>query len=110
MPHEKFLQLSHDCKAFTEKSLDFQRKIVERSGLGDETYLPDGGRPQQPDFRVSGETKNKSTLNRTYLSHFWCLACFTFSSSRCIAQQRQAAWRKTSTLAAVWAVRVGKGR
>jgi hypothetical protein len=42
MPHSKFLQLSEDCKAFTEKSMDFQRKIIERSGLGDETYLPDG--------------------------------------------------------------------
>ena len=29
-------------QAFTEKSLDFQQKIIDRSGLGDETYLPDG--------------------------------------------------------------------
>ena len=42
MPHSKFLQLSEDCKAFTEKSMEFQRKIIERSGLGDETYLPEG--------------------------------------------------------------------
>lgn len=28
---------------FTEKSMDFQNKIIERSGLGDETYLPNGG-------------------------------------------------------------------
>ncbi len=27
---------------FTEKSMEFQRKIIERSGLGDETYLPEG--------------------------------------------------------------------
>lgn len=27
---------------FTEKSMDFQVKIIERSGLGDETYLPEG--------------------------------------------------------------------
>ncbi|CAL8469239.1 g8780 [Coccomyxa elongata] len=40
MPHAKFLQLSRDCKKFTEKSMDFQNKIIERSGLGDETYLP----------------------------------------------------------------------
>ena len=31
-------------QAFTEKSMDFQTKIIERSGLGDETYLPDGAR------------------------------------------------------------------
>ena len=42
MPHQKFLDLSEECKTFTEKSMDFQRKIIERSGLGDETYLPDG--------------------------------------------------------------------
>ena len=29
-------------QAFTEKSMDFQTKIIERSGLGDETYLPVG--------------------------------------------------------------------
>ena len=29
-------------QAFTEKSMEFQTKIIERSGLGDETYLPDG--------------------------------------------------------------------
>ena len=29
-------------QAFTEKSMEFQTKIIERSGLGNETYLPDG--------------------------------------------------------------------
>ena len=29
-------------QAFTEKSMEFQTKIIERSGLGDETYLPNG--------------------------------------------------------------------
>lgn len=29
-------------QAFTEKSMDFQVKIIERSGLGDDTYLPEG--------------------------------------------------------------------
>ena len=27
---------------FNEQSLEFQEKIMERSGLGDETYLPHG--------------------------------------------------------------------
>ena len=27
---------------FDERALDFQEKILDRSGLGDETYLPDG--------------------------------------------------------------------
>lgn len=29
-------------QAFTQQSLEFQEKIMERSGLGDETYLPAG--------------------------------------------------------------------
>ena len=32
----------HSTQAFTDKSMDFQTKIIERSGLGDETYLPEG--------------------------------------------------------------------
>lgn len=35
-------------QAFTELSLDFQQKIIDRSGLGDETYLPDGGPRASP--------------------------------------------------------------
>lgn len=27
-------------QAFTEESLDFQRRISQRNGLGEETYLP----------------------------------------------------------------------
>ena len=27
---------------FNEQSLEFQEKIMQRSGLGDETYLPEG--------------------------------------------------------------------
>ena len=30
------------AQVFNEQSLEFQDKIIERSGLGDETYLPDG--------------------------------------------------------------------
>lgn len=40
--YELFLHHSKACGVFDEKSLDFQQKILERSGLGDETYLPAG--------------------------------------------------------------------
>lgn len=30
---------------FNEQSLEFQEKIMERSGLGDDTYLPHGMAP-----------------------------------------------------------------
>jgi FAE1/Type III polyketide synthase-like protein len=29
-------------QAYTEQSLDFMEKVLQRSGLGPETYLPDG--------------------------------------------------------------------
>ena len=37
---QTFMQRSHEAQKFDEKSLEFQRKIIERSGLGQETYLP----------------------------------------------------------------------
>ncbi|KAJ7562866.1 hypothetical protein O6H91_03G086900 [Diphasiastrum complanatum] len=39
-PTEVFLDCSKRTGVFTDSSLDFQRKIAERSGLGQETYLP----------------------------------------------------------------------
>ncbi|KAF8389045.1 hypothetical protein HHK36_025730 [Tetracentron sinense] len=35
-----FMERSKFPGAFTEKSLEFQRKILERSGIGESTYLP----------------------------------------------------------------------
>ena len=40
---QKFLQLSRDCGAFDARALEFQEKMVWKGGLGDDTYLPDGG-------------------------------------------------------------------
>ncbi|EFJ29917.1 hypothetical protein SELMODRAFT_231244 [Selaginella moellendorffii] len=37
---DRFIQASRSTGRFTQESIDFQRKIVDRSGLGDETYLP----------------------------------------------------------------------
>ncbi|XP_040998103.1 3-ketoacyl-CoA synthase 1-like [Juglans microcarpa x Juglans regia] len=39
---EFFLKMSEDSGAFQEESLQFQRRIMSRSGHGDETYLPKG--------------------------------------------------------------------
>lgn len=38
---EVFMRCSSLTGTFSESSLDFQRKILERSGLGEETYLPE---------------------------------------------------------------------
>ena len=40
MSSETFMDLAVKSKFFSEKSLDFQRKILSSSGLGPETYIP----------------------------------------------------------------------
>ncbi|MCO5585593.1 hypothetical protein L7F22_039528 [Adiantum nelumboides] len=40
VPTSLFMGHSEKSGVFDEKSLDFQKKILERSGLGEETYLP----------------------------------------------------------------------
>ncbi|KAI6681471.1 hypothetical protein NL676_035352 [Syzygium grande] len=36
-----FMERSQSAGTFTEENLEFQRKILERSGLGESTYLPE---------------------------------------------------------------------
>ncbi|KAK9813410.1 hypothetical protein WJX73_006792 [Symbiochloris irregularis] len=36
----RFMSLSRQSKLFTESSMEFQRKVLERGGLGNDTYLP----------------------------------------------------------------------
>jgi 3-ketoacyl-CoA synthase len=43
-----FLDMTKCTGAFNRESLDFQTKITERSGLGDETYLPPGIQARPP--------------------------------------------------------------
>ncbi|KAG8058449.1 hypothetical protein GUJ93_ZPchr0002g23780 [Zizania palustris] len=38
--HETFMRCSELTGSFTDDSLEFQRRIVDRSGLGQDTYLP----------------------------------------------------------------------
>ncbi|TYH95829.1 hypothetical protein ES332_A12G134800v1 [Gossypium tomentosum] len=42
MSVDSFLKMTEDSGAFTEETLQFQRRISTRSGLGDETYFPRG--------------------------------------------------------------------
>ncbi|KAI3772203.1 hypothetical protein L6452_03384 [Arctium lappa] len=37
---EQFIELARKSRKFDEASLDFQKKILESSGIGDETYVP----------------------------------------------------------------------
>jgi FAE1/Type III polyketide synthase-like protein len=37
-----FVELSKKSGVFSEKAMQFQERIMEKSGLGNETYLPPG--------------------------------------------------------------------
>lgn len=41
VPYHRFMEHSRLCGQFNDSALEFQRKILERSGLGEETYLPE---------------------------------------------------------------------
>lgn len=56
-PFESFMEHSRLTGDFDESSLQFQRKILERSGLGDETYVPEAMHfvPPRPSMRAARE-------------------------------------------------------
>lgn len=56
-PHHRFMHHSRLTGDFDEGSLEFQRKILERSGLGDETYFPEAMHclPPQPSMQAARE-------------------------------------------------------
>ncbi|WOH16180.1 hypothetical protein DCAR_0935729 [Daucus carota subsp. sativus] len=39
---QQFMHLSRSSGAFNEESLAFQKKVLERSGIGEKSYLPEG--------------------------------------------------------------------
>ncbi|CAI8610237.1 unnamed protein product [Vicia faba] len=57
----KFMDQSRLISTFTEENLEFQRKILERSGLGESTYLPEAvlnfpPNPSMKEARKEAET------------------------------------------------------
>ncbi|KAI3464945.1 hypothetical protein Pfo_021608 [Paulownia fortunei] len=56
-PYDRFMEHSRLTGDFDESSLEFQRKILERSGLGDETYVPEAMHfiPPRPSMRAARE-------------------------------------------------------
>ncbi|KAH7567259.1 hypothetical protein ACOSP7_010939 [Xanthoceras sorbifolium] len=56
-PYEKFMTHSRLQGDFDENSLEFQRKILERSGLGEETYVPEAMHfiPPKPSMAAARE-------------------------------------------------------
>ncbi|CAH9080980.1 unnamed protein product [Cuscuta epithymum] len=55
--HHRFMDHSRLTGDFDDSSLEFQRKILERSGLGDETYFPEAMHcvPPQPSMLAARE-------------------------------------------------------
>ncbi|TYJ22652.1 hypothetical protein E1A91_A08G139400v1 [Gossypium mustelinum] len=47
---DSFLKMTEETGAFTDDTLQFQRKIATRSGLGDETYFPRGITSRPPNL------------------------------------------------------------
>ncbi|KAL2538327.1 3-ketoacyl-CoA synthase 4 [Forsythia ovata] len=56
-PFHRFMEHSRLTGDFDESSLDFQRKILERSGLGDDTYVPEAMHsvPPRPSMQAARE-------------------------------------------------------
>ncbi|XP_022852962.1 3-ketoacyl-CoA synthase 4-like [Olea europaea var. sylvestris] len=56
-PFSRFMEHSRLTGDFDESSLEFQRKILERSGLGDETYVPEAMHsvPPKPSMQAARE-------------------------------------------------------
>ncbi|CAA2955056.1 3-ketoacyl-CoA synthase 4-like [Olea europaea var. sylvestris] len=56
-PFNRFMEHSRLTGDFDESSLEFQRKILERSGLGDETYVPEAMHsvPPRPSMQAARE-------------------------------------------------------
>ncbi|KAL8252038.1 hypothetical protein R6Q59_035731 [Mikania micrantha] len=56
-PYERFMKHSRLTGDFDESALEFQRKILERSGLGEETYVPEAMHsiPPRPSMAAARE-------------------------------------------------------
>lgn len=56
-PRQMFMDRSALTGSFTDENLSFQRKILERSGLGEETYLPEAVTSVPPNPNMANARK-----------------------------------------------------
>ncbi|KAM7462890.1 hypothetical protein LguiA_031011 [Lonicera macranthoides] len=54
---EHYMLFATKYGSFSEENLEFQKKILERSGLGDKTYFPEAVRRVPPDYSFGEATK-----------------------------------------------------
>ncbi|KAH0451069.1 hypothetical protein IEQ34_021761 [Dendrobium chrysotoxum] len=69
----QFMEHSRLCGNFNESALEFQRKILERSGLGEETYVPDAmhylpPRPSMAAARAEAEQVMFGAIDKLFRS------------------------------------------
>ncbi|CAN8267687.1 unnamed protein product [Cochlearia groenlandica] len=60
--HEKFMEGSRRLGIFTEDNLAFQEKIIERSGLGQKTYVPEPLHRFPPNLSMEESRKESETV------------------------------------------------
>lgn len=56
-PHEKFLKKTQDVGWFDQSSIEFQEKLLHRTGIGQETYFPPGIVQDPPDTSMAAARK-----------------------------------------------------
>lgn len=59
---EYFMLFATKYGSFSEENLAFQKKILERSGLGDKTYFPEGVKRIPPDYSYAAASKEADTV------------------------------------------------
>lgn len=57
MPHDKFMERTREVGWFTQESIDFQEKLLYRTGLGNETYFPPGIHKFPPELGMDAARK-----------------------------------------------------
>lgn len=57
MPHDRFMKRTREVGWFTPESIEFQEKLLYRTGLGNETYFPPGIHKFPPDLGMDSARK-----------------------------------------------------
>ncbi|KAK3038763.1 hypothetical protein RJ639_027350 [Escallonia herrerae] len=60
--NEAFLKMSEETGSFTAETVQFQKRISSRSGLGDETYLPRGIMSNPPNLNMEEARAEAETV------------------------------------------------
>lgn len=77
--HDMFVELSKKSGVFSDNAMQFQERIMEKSGLGDETYLPPGKQvlgsaPQRLACLLSQQASAGQALRSTYVRLGICIS------------------------------------